>query len=170
MTQIHIKKILLDHTETDTVNLICSFITYSSHHGVIYNDNNVFDKTTPHCILCDDCEGCKSYEYYINCDTCHYCYTTINIPIIVVIFDWKLFFCRKLNYINDTMCNCGAIPNCISLVRDGIGITYKFSMSYNCSSCEYYNIIGLLNIIYDDGPIYLVVNCMGERNLILSII
>ena len=178
MTQVHIKKILLIHTATDTANLICSFITYSSDHGIICDGiKNAFDnieKTAMHGKECELCENCRDSEEYLQCLRCYpscccdYYDIYINIPITSVIVDWKLLF-----HVNNNLCDCNIIPVELEFTRHPYWIcnnTCDECVRYMCSLCGYGNHICSINITYNDGPVHLTLGTDGKNNIILSII
>ena len=183
-----INEILLIHTAPDTADLICKFITYSSHHDSFYdgieNALSNIEKTTKHCDECDDCKGCMECEHSencINCNTCSHCdcyYICINIPIASVIFDWKLLFIdiikiNRSSEIGECSCNCNVIPDSIKFV---LHPHWAIDMCddcvlYVCPMCENDNHICSFNVSYNDGPVHLTLNYMGSgENIILSII
>ena len=184
-----INELLLIHTSSDTSNLICEFITYSSHHDSLYdgieNALSNIEKTTKHCDECDDCKGCTECEHSencINCDTCKICkdyLTYIQIPIAFVILDWKLLFLdiikiNKLNHTRNGSCDCNVIPDKIAFVRTGSWLRdpCKKCVIYMCRRCGSANHICSINASYNDGPVHLTLTYMKEKGdpIIISII
>ena len=172
---MQVKKLLLVHTATDTADLICDFITYSSDHSSICGGiKNAFDnieKTTQHCNCINRFEKCDEHDH-INFEVSRcmdYVHIYINISIASVIFDWELFF-RNINIytFGKGFCDCGVIPNEITFVYD-VGVTnyHENCVQYICTLCESDNHICSSNVVYDDGPVHLTLNI---ETMILSII
>ena len=189
-----INAILLIHTASDTADLICDFITYSEEHNILCNGiKNALDnieKITKHCEHredyeeCEECEGCKECEHRencINCDTCINCTNNIiiiGIPVISVLFNWKLLFhditkLNRLHVFDARSCSCNVIPDEILFVRQGMRAINlsKNDICYICPLCLHNNFICTSNIIYNDGPIHITISYTGEgQRTILSII